>query len=34
LAPSATSPTDTDANGKTVAAAVSSDWIRELFDDF
>lgn len=23
-------PTDTDANGKTVAAAASSDWIREL----
>jgi hypothetical protein len=24
------SPTDTDANGKTVAAAASSDWIRDL----
>jgi hypothetical protein len=26
------SPTDIDANGKTVAAAVSSDWIRDLLD--
>ena len=26
------SPTDTDANGKTVAAAASSDWIRKLLD--
>ena len=25
------SPTDADANGKTGAAAASSDWIRELF---
>jgi ankyrin repeat protein len=25
-------PTDTDANGKTVAAAASSDWIRDLLD--
>ena len=24
------SPTDVDANGKTVAAAASSDWIRQL----
>jgi hypothetical protein len=24
------SPGDVDANGKTVAAAASSDWIREL----
>jgi ankyrin repeat protein len=24
------SPTDADANGKTVAAAASSDWIRDL----
>ena len=23
-------PTDADANGKTVAAAASSDWIRDL----
>jgi ankyrin repeat protein len=23
-------PTDTDANGKTVAAAAASDWIRDL----
>lgn len=26
------SPTDVDANGKTVAAAASSDWIRRLLD--
>jgi ankyrin repeat protein len=26
------SPTDADANGKTVAAAASSDWIRDLLD--
>jgi len=26
------SPTDTDANGKTVAAAASSAWIRDLLD--
>ena len=26
------SPTDVDAKGKTVAAAASSDWIRNLFD--
>jgi ankyrin repeat protein len=26
------SPTDVDANGKTVAAAASSDWIRQLLD--
>ena len=26
------SPTDADAKGKTVAAAASSDWIRELLD--
>ena len=26
-------PTDADANGKTVAAAASSDWIRELLDN-
>jgi hypothetical protein len=26
------SPADTDANGKTVAAAASSDWIRHLLD--
>ncbi|MHB8665528.1 MAG: ankyrin repeat domain-containing protein [Acidimicrobiales bacterium] len=26
------SPTDTDANGKTVAAAATSDWIRDLLD--
>ena len=25
-------PTDTDAKGKTVAAAASSDWIRDLLD--
>lgn len=25
-------PTDTDANGKTVAAAASSDWIRRILD--
>ena len=24
------SPTDADRNGKTVAAAASSDWVREL----
>jgi len=27
-----TSPTDVDANGKSVAAAASSDWIRHLLD--
>jgi ankyrin repeat protein len=27
-------PTDTDAKGKTVAAAASSDWIRDLLDTF
>ena len=27
------SPTDTDEKGKSVAAATTSDWIRELFDD-
>jgi hypothetical protein len=27
------SPTDADANGKTVAAAASSDWIRDLLGD-
>jgi ankyrin repeat protein len=26
------SPTDADANGKTVTAAASSDWIRDLLD--
>jgi ankyrin repeat protein len=26
------SPTDTDANGKTVVAAACSDWIRNLLD--
>jgi ankyrin repeat protein len=26
------SPTDIDANGKTVAAAACSDWIRHLLD--
>ena len=26
-------PTDVDANGKTVAAAASSDWIRQLLDN-
>ena len=28
------SPADVDAGGKTVAAAVSSDWIRQLLDNF
>jgi len=27
------SPTDVDANGKTVAAAASSDWVRQLLDN-
>jgi ankyrin repeat protein len=26
------SPTDVDANGKTVATAASSDWVRRLLD--
>lgn len=26
-------PTDVDANGKTVVAAASSDWIRQLLED-
>jgi ankyrin repeat protein len=26
------SPTDVDANGKTAAAAASSDWVRQLLD--
>ena len=26
------SPTDADANGKTLAAAACSDWIRDLLD--
>jgi ankyrin repeat protein len=30
LLASGASPTDTDANGKTVAAAATSDWIRDL----
>jgi len=28
------SPGDADANGKTVAAAASSDWIRAQLDNF